>query len=43
MALGWTENYSDGPGERYVVRTDSAGQIAGCDQIHADANVTLDP
>lgn len=34
MAVGWTENYSNGKGQLYGVKTDSAGLVGACSEVH---------
>ena len=41
LAVGFTENPSDFAGELFAVRTDSAGLVGGCSQIHPATPVTV--
>jgi len=44
LSLGFTENPVDGKGELFAVRTDSAGLVGTCSQIHsATARNVVDP
>jgi hypothetical protein len=41
LAVGFTENPRDFAGEVFAVRTDSAGGVGGCGQIHPASPVTV--
>jgi len=41
LAVGFTENASDLAGELFAVRTDSAGGVGACSQIHPATPVTV--
>ena len=44
LALGFTENYSDGKGRLYAVKTDGAGLVGACSQVYpAPALTAIDP
>lgn len=39
VAAGWTEDYSNGLGVLFVVKTDSFGLCGSCDDVHPDAGL----
>jgi hypothetical protein len=44
LALGWTENYSNGLGELFGVQTDPNGAVGTCSQIHPETTLnTVNP
>jgi hypothetical protein len=44
LALGWTENLSNGLGELFGVQTDANGAVGTCSQVHAQPTLTsIDP
>jgi hypothetical protein len=40
VAAGWTEDYSNGLGLLFLVKTDSFGQCGACGDVHTDAGLT---
>ncbi len=41
LAVGSTENYANGLNELYVVKTDNAGLVKGCSEVHNATPITL--
>jgi hypothetical protein len=41
VAAGWTEDYANGLGRLYVVKTDSSGLCGSCGAVHADEGLTV--
>ncbi len=41
VAAGWTEDYSNGLGVLFVVKTDSSGLCGSCGDVHPDMGLTV--
>jgi hypothetical protein len=41
VAAGWTENYANGLGRLYLVKTDSSGLCGSCGAVNADEGLTV--